>query len=131
MTGTSIICPKCQATLKLPAAIPAGLKPKCPRCGTLVAAAAIGYPLPPLSSTNGRAVEAPPQARTIDPFVILGIIISGCFLVVLLTAILIIVCLQSEDTKSDIANSDAKLEETGPAEDLAPVIIPKTAPMKT
>jgi hypothetical protein len=37
MPPTSILCPQCHASLKLPDAIPLGLKPKCPRCGTLVA----------------------------------------------------------------------------------------------
>jgi hypothetical protein len=130
MTGTTIICPQCKATLKLPVAIPAGLKPKCPRCGTLVAAA-MNSPLPPLPSSNGTAVQSPPQTRTIDPLVTLGIVISCGFLVVLLTAILIVVCLHGEDKNSAVANADAKVDEPEFPADVAPVIVPKAAPRKT
>jgi hypothetical protein len=130
MTGTSIICPQCQATLRLPPAIPAGLKPKCPRCGTLVpAAAAMGRPLPPSSGNNGAAVQSPPQVRQIDPFVTIGIILSGAFLLVLLTAILLIICLQGDDSKTETAKLESVEEEIPIESPPAPISLP-TPPQK-
>jgi hypothetical protein len=95
---TSITCPKCRTTLKLPAAIPAGLRPKCPRCGTLIVVAAVPVALPvsPGPGFNGVMAEPPPKPRSFSPLVALGIILGAGVLLLGLTAALLFVCLQGD-----------------------------------
>ncbi len=100
MSTTSIICARCQASLKLPAGMPVGLRPKCPRCGTIVV-----MPTEP-SASRPR----------LHPLAVLVIVFAGGFFLLLLGGGLLYVCLQGE-TKSSPAVSDEgppQVEDTTP-----------------
>src|SRR5262245_19396649 len=117
MSPSSLTCPQCQANLKVPAAVPAGLKLKCPRCGTQLSQTTTGVQVPAWNGPPGEpapatAVATPatlgrlqpaavrPEAvpaladedsRALSPAAALALIGLGGFLLLLLTAGLIAV----------------------------------------
>jgi hypothetical protein len=112
MAQTSIICPSCQATLKVPSAMPVGLKPKCPRCGSQVPVAApAGARALPSSGTNGMPVAPSPPGRLVNPVAAFSIIGGGALLLLLLTGALLFVCLRSDGPKDDVAKEEDPFDQ--------------------
>src|ERR1700678_3997712 len=92
MSPTSVTCPQCQATLKLPPVLPTGWKAKCPRCGVHLA----------LPATQELDEE---DAPALNRAAVLSIVFGSGLAVAVLTAWLLMVCLTGETENQEIAQA--------------------------
>jgi hypothetical protein len=135
MSATSIRCPECDAKLNLPDNVPAGARPRCPRCGvhvplngsTAVAAGAARPAAVAIAAVPKNLSAAPPATTapsTSAPrgvnWLALGIIAAGaCLVLAGLVGAVVVLCLVAAPVRQEVALDD---------DEPAPSPVPKKKP---